>query len=204
MVTVLTHEQLSSLDIVTINQILVQERQARDRGWWSQMLTFFHDDSRVTISWFDGSGADFVASSRALAEQGAVGCHRLEPPAIHVHQDRAVAVMPVVVETYPTVEGVGTVLTGYARLVYQLERRSGTWGIVRMQAIYERDELHSTPAASAPLVPADELKAFRPSYAWLAWSLNRLGLRVPADLPGDDKPSLAEALYDNAFAWITE
>ncbi|VEG52585.1 Uncharacterised protein [Mycolicibacterium aurum] len=200
----LTHEQLSALDIVTINQVLVRERQARDRGWWSQMLTFFHDDSRVTISWFDGSGADFVARSRALAEQGAVGCHRLGPPSIYVHQDRAVAVMPAVVETYPTIDGVDSVLIGYARLVSKLERRSGTWGIVRMQAIYERDELHSGPTAKTPVVPADELKAFRPSYALLAWSLNRLGVQVPSDLPGDDMPHLAEAVYDNAFAWMTE
>jgi hypothetical protein len=46
------------LDDVT--QLILRERQCRDRGWWNQMAGCFAADSRVELSWFNGRGVDFV------------------------------------------------------------------------------------------------------------------------------------------------
>src|ERR1700749_3477021 len=56
------------MDAVTeISQLLLGERQARDRGWWDRMRAAYAPDSTVRLSWFQGTGPDFVAASQQLA-----------------------------------------------------------------------------------------------------------------------------------------
>src|SRR5271168_27509 len=57
-------------DEFAATQVVLREREARDRCWWAEMADCFHDESTVTISWFQGSGADFVAQSKAMTERG--------------------------------------------------------------------------------------------------------------------------------------
>ncbi|GGF17586.1 hypothetical protein [Subtercola lobariae] len=52
-------------DISEVTQLVLRERQARDRGWWGQLAECYADDSHVKVSWFDGNGADFVTESTA-------------------------------------------------------------------------------------------------------------------------------------------
>jgi hypothetical protein len=71
-----------------IVQLVLRERQSRDRGWYDQMADCFAEDSVVEMSWFQGSGADFVRATRDMVEprrlrsapsQPADGPHRRGP-----------------------------------------------------------------------------------------------------------------------------
>ena len=89
-------------DVTEITQVVLRERQGRDRGWWAQMAECFHPDSRVTLSWFDGPGAEFVSRSQKMSEMGIRILHRPSPPAVHVNGDKAVLELPISVERLNT------------------------------------------------------------------------------------------------------
>ena len=50
-------------DIAEVTQVVLRERRARDRGWWDQMRECIAPDAQIRLSWFRGSGGDFVAES---------------------------------------------------------------------------------------------------------------------------------------------
>src|ERR1700753_3238229 len=65
------------MDAVTeISQLLLGERQARDRGWWDRMRAAYAPDSAVRLSWFPGTGPELV---RAPGAEGAPRRYRRAP-----------------------------------------------------------------------------------------------------------------------------
>jgi hypothetical protein len=50
-----------------VAQPVLRERQSRDRGWYGEMADCCAEDSLVRMSWFTGSGADFVRATRNMA-----------------------------------------------------------------------------------------------------------------------------------------
>lgn len=173
-----------------VTQLVLRERQSRDRGWYDRMADCFADDSTVDMSWFTGSGAEFVRQSRRMSEGGWGGrsVHRLSPPAIRVRGDRALAELPLAIEFRVTVGGVGADLTSYARSQYRARRIDGSWRIAGITSIYERDTLVPSVPGTRLDVDPQELTGHRPSYRCLAWYLSRLGFHLRSDLLGDDRP----------------
>jgi len=105
------------------------------------------------MSWFTGSGADFVRQTRAMAGRGAYAVHRLSPPAVRVPGDRALAELPLVIEWRIDVDGGEADLTSACRSQYRAERGAdGRWRIVRITSIYEKDTL--VPSCPAPGLPS--------------------------------------------------
>ena len=189
-------------DVTEITQVVLRERQGRDRGWWAQMAECFHPDSRVTLSWFDGPGSEFVARSQKMSEMGIRILHRPSPPAVHAHGDKAVLELPVSVERRFLLKEVEADLTSYSRLLYCLERRETGWKILSLNAIYERDTL--TPTVPGTMLDVDHeiLAQFRPSYRFVAYDISLSGRSMTADLYGDDQPEQVQALYRSAFDWL--
>ena len=191
------------VDAVTeIIQLVLRERQGRDRGWWTQMAACFHPDSRVTLSWFDGPGSEFVARSRKMSESGLRMVHRPSPPAVHLHEDRAVLELPVAVERRLLLDGVEADLTSFTRLLYQLERLVIGWKILFMNAIYERDTLAPAIPGTTLNVDHERIAQFRPSYRFVAYDISLGGRSMTSNLYGDDQPERVEALYKAAFDWL--
>ncbi len=189
-------------DVTEITQVVLRERQGRDRGWWAQMAECFHPDSRVTLSWFDGPGSEFVARSQKMSEMGIRILHRPSPPAVHVNGDKAVLELPVSVERRFLLKGVEADLTSLSRLLYRLELRETGWKILSLNAIYERDTL--TPTVPGTMLDVDHeiLAQFRPSYRFVAYDISLSGRSMTADLYGDDQPEQVQALYRSAFDWL--
>ncbi|MEK9648007.1 MAG: nuclear transport factor 2 family protein, partial [Gammaproteobacteria bacterium] len=77
-------------DITSITQLVLRERESRDMCMWNRMADCFFEDSRVEISWFQGSGKDFVTASRDMYERGMKAKHRLGPVLVTLNGDRAV------------------------------------------------------------------------------------------------------------------
>jgi len=185
-----------------VAELVLRERQSRDRGWWDDWSDCFAKDSLVDMSWFTGSGADFVKATRLRSTDGVWGRHRLCPPSVQVDGHRAWAELPLGIEFHLTVGGVEADLVSYCRSQYRAVRTDGTWRITRITSIYERDSLTpSVPGTNLDLDPAT-FAGYRPSYRCLAWHLSRDGSKISPDLPGDDRPASAADLYAAEQAWL--
>jgi len=116
------------------------------------MADCFTADSTVDMSWFTGSGPEFVRESKRMSDGGWGGhsVHRLSPPAIRVRGNRALAELPLAIEFRVSVGGIEADLTSYARSQYRAQLLGGSWRIVRITSIYERDTL-------VPSVPGSRL-----------------------------------------------
>lgn len=183
-------------------QVIAHEREGRDRGWWDQMADCYHADSCVRSMWFTGTGQEFTAASRRMAERGDRSRHRLAVGAVHLSGERAVVSMPMSIEFRIELHSVGADLVSYARGIYRLERRYGQYRICDLSTIYERDTL--TPVVPGEHIPMDRgrLDAMPPSYRMLAYYFDVRGYEVNPDMPGDDLPESAEALLTEAFDWL--
>ncbi len=186
-----------------VAQVILHERQGRDRGWWEQMRRCFWPDSTVRLSWYDGDGPGFVAGSEAMVEGGLITTHQMFSPVVHVRGDRAHVEAPATVRSPIVVGGVGGELCAHTRLNYRLERRGGAqWRILSLDSVYERTTLTPSVPGERIRVAAGELAPFRPSYAILAWDARRSGRSMSDDLLGDDRPGPVAAFYAGIRSWL--
>ncbi len=195
---------LDSTDITLISQLILRERESRDLGLWERMLDCFHPDSIVRISWFNGSGPDFVKGSIDMAKRGMLAKHRLSPVHVTLHGDKAMASLPSIIEIPTLIDGIELILSAYGRFLYRVEKRAGKWRIFSFECVYVRDEF--TPAILGQTVNIDpeEMKAFRASYRNLSYSLSKSGYEVNHDLPGEDKPETVEKLLMEINQWMED
>jgi hypothetical protein len=192
---------LASADISAITQLILRERTSRDTADWETMRDCFHPDSKVKLSWFDGSGPDFVEGSIDMANRGMFAKHRLAPILVDLAGDRAVASLTAIIDIPRVIDGVDLILSAHGRFIYRAERRDDVWRIFSFDCIYTRDEL--TPAVLGQSISIDpaEVKGFRPSYRNLTWCLMKTGYEVDQDLPGDDRPETVQKLMKAIDDW---
>lgn len=192
---------LDAADITAITQLILTERESRDLGRWALMRDCFHADSLVRISWFKGNGHDFVTGSMDMARRKVLATHRLGPVLVRLSGDRAVASLSGIIDIPASVQGVEVQLSSQARFLYRAERRDGRWRLSGFDAVYQRDAFTTViPGASLSITP-EELAPFRPSYRMLSYLLASQGYVVNMDLPGEDRPETARALYDELYGW---
>jgi hypothetical protein len=198
----LTRTVLAAADVSAITQLVLTERESRDLGRWERLGACYLSDSHVEISWITGTGAQFVAGSIEMARRGVKARHRLGPVLVRLKDERALASLACVIDIPGEIEGVEFCLSSHARLLYPVERRQGSWGLMGFYGIYVRDEIITRiPGQQLPILAAD-LTGFRPSYRMLSWLLTRQGgYVVNNDLPGIDRPQAAEALEQKLLAW---
>lgn len=188
-------------DIVAVTQLVLLERESRDLGRWEPMRDCFHPDSRVRVSWFSGTGANFVDGSIDMARRNVLAKHRLGPVLVRLAGDRAVASLSAIIDIPATLSGVEVQLSSHARFLYRAERRAERWRILSFDAIYVRDEFTTAiPGLSLPIKPAD-LAGFRSSYRMLSYLLTTQGYAVNSDLPGEDRPETTAALTREVYGW---
>jgi SnoaL-like domain len=192
---------LDSVDISAITQLILRERESRDLSRWNLMRDCFWPDSIVHITWFHGSGPDFVTGSIDMARRGVPAKHRLAPVSVMLSGDRAVASLTAIIDLPVKLKGVEAILSAHARLFYRAERREGVWRIFGFDAVYMRDEL--TPSIPGQSISIDPVAAqsFRPSYRLLAYYLDSQGFTIGAELAGIDRPDLVDAQSREIFGW---
>jgi hypothetical protein len=190
----------NAADVSAVTQLILTERETRDVHRWDEMRDCYHPDSRVRVSWFNGTGADFVKGSIDMAGR-VVTRHRLSPIRVVVSGDRAVATLAAIVEIPVRLQDVEMVLLIYCRMVYRAERRDERWRIFSFDAIYLRDELTPAIPGRSISIDAAELKWPRQSYRLVAYVLGKQGYRIADNLPGEDRPETVRALMDEIFAW---
>jgi hypothetical protein len=188
-------------DIVAVTQLVLTERESRDLGRWERMRDCFHPDSRVRVSWFSGTGSEFVDGSIDMARRNVLARHRLGPVLVRLAGDRAVASLSAIIDIPAKLFGVEVQLSSHARFLYRAERRAETWRIISFDAIYVRDEITTPiPGLALPIKPED-LAAFRPTYRMLSYLLKAQGYEVNCNLPGEDRPETVAALAREVHDW---
>ncbi len=192
---------LAAADITAISQLILLERESRDLARWDRMRSCFHPDSVVRISWFTGSGPDFVSGSIDMARRGVLAKHRLGPVLVRLGGNRAVASLGGTIEIPTQVAGVEAQLSSHARFLYRAERRGDAWKISGFDAVYVRDELAAAIPGQTLHVPPQELTRFRNSYRMLSYVLSLQGYTVNTDLAGDDRPESVQRLEKELFDW---
>src|SRR5581483_9837153 len=117
----------------------------RDQRRWSELLSTFHPDGTIHVSWFRGPFTEFVEKSM----RGGPSKHLISPSVVRVAGDRALAETNIVILVRQEIEGVLTDMTSRARFLDRLECRQGAWKILERAAIYEQDRID-------PVTPSEE------------------------------------------------
>jgi hypothetical protein len=193
---------LDAADISSITQLILVERESRDRGRWVRMRECFHDDARIRISWITGNADEFVNGSIDMAKRGVLAKHRLGPVLVRLGTNRAVATLGGAIDIPVKVDGIEAQLSSYARFMYPAERHAqGGWKLSGFHGVYMRDELVPSVPGQTLSVKPQELVGFRASYRMLSYVLSRNAYAVNSELPGDDRPETVQALEDELFGW---
>jgi hypothetical protein len=175
----------------------------RDQHAWDALLGTFHEGATISISWFDGPHAGFVAASKALAARGdAIVKHHLGVPMIRIQDKRALSEVDVTIMIRARTP-IGEVdSTSYARFYDWIEKRIDAWRIARRTAIYEKDRVAPVARPALPERFFEGLERFPAEVRFLAANLERAGQKLSERLVLDKSPQM-RALYDESEAWLS-
>ena len=186
-----------------VTKLVEYERYCRDMMLFDAEKECFSEDSYVKISWFNGSGREFVERSRSSAgELWTAPKHKMYNTFVWLNGDKAAAEAQCMMGAYNTVDGVQYHRLGWARLLYRVQKEGGLWKVKGLDCIYERDML--IPVVPSAALDASEFEKYRPSYKCLSWVLDKRGIPCSDRLPGDDRPSIVEELYTDTTNWLAQ
>jgi SnoaL-like domain len=173
----------------------------RDAGDWERFATVWHDDGFMMATWFQGPASEFIRVSREGFERGVNILHFLGGNSVEVAGDRAVSQSKMTISQRAEVDGVLCDVVCTGRFYDFLERRSGRWGIVLRQPIYEKDRLDPVDPAATLNLDRELLGQFPVGYRHLAYAQTQIGYDVKRDMPGLVGPGV-ERLYRRGAEWL--
>ncbi len=184
-----------------IHQLLQNWVVWRDAGNWDRFRTVWHPDGRMMATWTQGTADEFIAMSKAAWSKGVNILHFLGGISVDLAGPRAVSQTKMTISQRADVEGVLCDVTCTGRFYDLLEKRSGRWGIVLRQPIYEKDRLDPVTPGAVPRLDSALLQSFPPGYRHLAYMQSRIGYPVKKNMPGLTGAE-TEALYAQGAAWL--
>ncbi|TCC97328.1 bile acid 7-alpha dehydratase [Pedobacter frigidisoli] len=187
------------LDKFTIKGLIEFERFCRDNAQWDEMKKCYSADSKVKISWYQGSGPGFVDASSKMKGYAP---HKLYDTLVWLNGNRAIAITMATIQVRINVDGNLLELQSEAKLIFRVQKINREWIIAGFEAIYEKDALVPVTPNSSITIPTEEISKFRPSYANLCYALSKEGHPVAQDLPGIDKPEMVAKLYEETEIWL--
>jgi hypothetical protein len=188
-------------DRFVIRELLENWVVWRDAGDWSRFRTVWHDDGRMMATWFQGSPDEFIRVTIEGWEKGVSILHFLGGTCIDLAGDRAIGQTKMTISQRAKVHEVLCDVVCTGRFYDFIERRSGRWGLVLRQPIYEKDRIDAVdPSAVLALDPA-RLGRFPEGYRHLAYLQTSIGYQVKPDMPGLKGPAV-EALYARGRTWL--
>jgi hypothetical protein len=191
------------VDRLAVADLVTRERAARDASQWTEMAACYAADSHIEISWFQGTGKDFVAASQKNLSARRLSQHLLAPTTALVSNNRAIAETPCQLLGFVSLDDLDVCVVGTARLVWRAVRQQKEWLIAGLRMIYIRDLLLPCNPSRTPTIPAAELETYRLSYRYLSYVLARSDHPARDDLPGIDRPDLVASLLETERAWLT-
>ena len=186
---------------LAIREIVENWAIYRDAGDWERFATVWHSDGWMTATWFQGSARNFIEVSRKLFDQGGNILHTLSGWACDILGARAISQVKMSILQRAPLDGIQVDVVCYGRFYDFLERREGSWGIVRRQPIYEKDRLDPVDPSAILHLDPDLLGQFPEGYRHLAYLQFKNGFSVKGDLPGLRGPAV-EKMYAEGKAWL--
>jgi hypothetical protein len=191
-------------DKFLVAELAQAERRARDAKDWPLMLDCYHGDARIFLSWIDGTATEFVTRSQRMAEvPGGHALHQNGVTLVQLNGDRALADTSCAILMRRYFDGVECDVAGYCRHRSRVERRDGTWRLLSLVGVYEKNTLVPVLPGTAPKLDEQRLAGYRPSYNFQCYHREQEGNTAFADRPGSDRPDLVEALEEADRSWLS-
>ena len=173
----------------------------RDTGDWERLAAIWHKQGRMVATWFEASGQEFVARSRAAWDSPTRVMHSLGGMTIEVRGTRAIAETRMLITQRAEVHNVLVDVECKGRFWDALVREGNSWLLVLRQPIYEMDRMSTVDPAATVALDQTLLATFPEGYRHLAYLQTQLGLSLNLDLPGARGPQVA-ALREKGRRWL--
>jgi SnoaL-like protein len=188
-------------DELAIVALMQRWALARDTGDWEALRATAHPGAAMTTTWFDGSFDAFVESCRASWTGRPRSQHFLGGTVAEIAGERAIAQTRTSINVRSRLDGIEVDAVCLGRFYDRLEKRDGTWRIVKRSVIYEKDRIDPVdPEARISLDPG-LLGTFPEGYRHLAYLQTRNGAKVNPNLPTASGEVL-ESLLREGKAWL--
>jgi hypothetical protein len=173
----------------------------RDAGDWERFATVWHDDGVMMATWFQGPAKEFIRLTQEGWAKGVSILHFLGGTSIDLAGNRAVAQTKMTISQRGSVHGVLCDVVCTGRFYDFIEKRSGRWGVVLRQPIYEKDRVDPLDPAAELVIDQETLAEFPQGYRHLAYIQTQIGYMVKRDMPQLTGPEV-DALYARGKAWL--
>ena len=152
-------------------------------------------------TWRQGTVEEFISASQAGWEKGVRIFHLLSGTSVDVSRHRAISQTKTVISQRAIVHDIVCDVTCMARHYDFWEKRSGSWGLVLRESIYDKDRMDPvTPGVSIPF-DSKLLEQFPEGYRHLAYLQTHIGYTVKRDMPCTTGPAIDE-LYRRGADWL--
>ncbi len=192
-----------ALDKLEIVELVRMERYWRDTAQWDRLAAAYTEDSQVRTTWFDGSGSEFAAASKEMANRGRLSRHLITPTYVRVEGDRALVDSYGEIHNRERIEGAEVDILMYCRFFSRVRRTAEGWRLASFDGIYLKDQL--TPVEPGASLPIDwsAVEAFpRPSYRVWAYTLSLKGYEIGTEELAEDRPEQSEEFLAAAERWL--
>jgi hypothetical protein len=189
------------LDRLTLRQLVEDWAVLRDARMWERFREVWHEDGRMMATWFQGLRDEFIKVSEEGYARGVRILHFLGGSTIDIAGNRAIAQTKMTISQRAKVDDVLCDVVCTGRFYDFFEKRSGRWGLVLRQPIYEKDRLDPLDPSAKLALDQNLLARFPEGYRHLAYLQTRIGYTVKPDMPGLDGPEVA-ALYARGEGWL--
>jgi hypothetical protein len=191
----------ATADRLIIRQLVEDWAVLRDARMWERFRTVWHEDGVMQATWFQGSRDQFIKVSEEGYARGVRILHFLGGSTVDVAGNRAIAQTKMTISQRAKVDDVLCDVVCTGRFYDFFEKRSGRWGLVLRQPIYEKDRLDPLDPSAKLALDQNLLARFPEGYRHLAYLQTRIGYTVKPDMPGLDGPEVA-ALYARGEGWL--
>ena len=188
-------------DRMSIRELVVTWVLWRDAREWDKFRTVWHDDGVMMATWSQGTADEFIARSQAGFEKGIRILHELGGTTVEVRGVRAIAQTRMTIHQRAQVHGVECDVACIGRFYDFFEKRSGQWGLVLRQPIYEVDRLTVVDPSRALHLDRARLERYPVGYRHLAYLQEEAGYTPKVDMPGLMGPEL-DQLYARGSRWL--
>ena len=171
----------------------------RDQRRWPELLSTFHPDGEIAVSWFRGPFAEFVEHSK----RGGPSKHLIMAPVVKVTGDRGLGETSITILVRQAIDSLPVDMTSRARFLDRLERRNGEWKILERACVYEQDRLDPVVPSQAydKLMREADVAHYPEPYRYMAFRLGAAKRPLAEPLHYDGAPH-TDALKARYEAWL--
>ena len=189
-------------DADAIRNIVEQWVIYSDAGDWERFAQLWHEDGWMSATWFQAPAMDFVKARREGWENGVSIIHFLGAHTSDIAGDRAIAQTKMTISQRAPVHDVICDVVCTGRFYDFFDKRSGKWGLVRRQPIYEKDRIDPVDPSAVLKLDAAVLGRFPEGYKHLAYLQTAVGYKVKEQGMAGLKGPEVEQLYREGAAWL--